>query len=244
MNREDGWWRAESVTGRVRYRVPPELTNTREMVLAHGSRRYRIILPRAADELIDEARFEVDEFLPYWADLWPSAKALARYLLDHPEESEGASIIELGAGVALPSLVLRSLGRNPLITDWAGEALAFAQSNMAINGLDAARTAILDWRHPPEHFGRFDLAIGADLVYEARNPALLAHLLPRMLAPNGRFLLADPGRKHFATFCRLLLDDGWTMTECATIDEPQDTVNGLKVSTIRIVAFSCGLEPD
>lgn len=220
--------------------MPPELTNTREVVFNHGPHRFRIVLPRAADELIDEARFAVDEFLPYWADLWPSATALARYLLDHPEITDGATMIELGAGVALPSLALRSLGRDPLITDWAEDALVFAQSNMALNGFDASRIAILDWRHPPADLGPTDLAIGADLVYEARNPALLVQLLPKMLTQTGRFVLADPGRKHFATLRDLLQRDGWTMTELATIDEPQDTANGVKISTVRIVEFRRG----
>ncbi len=220
--------------------MAPDLTNMREVTFTHDATRLHVVLPRAAEELIDEARFAVDEFLPYWADLWPSATALARYLLDHPEVSDDVSIIELGAGVALPSLALRSLGRDPLVTDWTEEALVYAQSNITLNGFDAARTALLDWHHPPEDLGLFDLAIGADLVYEARNAEVLAHRLPQILTPTGRFLIADPGRSHFAVFCHRLQRDGWLMTELAAIDEPQETANGVRMSTIRIVEFRRG----
>ena len=37
----------------------------------------RSLRPPSADELIDEAAFDEDEFLPYWAELWPSGVALA-----------------------------------------------------------------------------------------------------------------------------------------------------------------------
>ena len=40
----------------------------------------RLASPRSAEELINEADFARDERLPYWADVWPSAIAMARAL--------------------------------------------------------------------------------------------------------------------------------------------------------------------
>src|SRR5215212_8181671 len=56
--------------------------DTREERFEHGTFRVDVLLPRAADALIDEAEFEADERLPYWADLWPAARGLTRHLLD------------------------------------------------------------------------------------------------------------------------------------------------------------------
>jgi predicted nicotinamide N-methyase len=74
--------------------------DTREERFVHGDWSVDVLLPRAADALIDEAEFDADERLPYWADLWPSARALTRHLLENPPAERLA--VELGAGVALP----------------------------------------------------------------------------------------------------------------------------------------------
>jgi hypothetical protein len=42
-----------------------------------GDRTLAIVRPRSAEDLIDEADYARDERLPYWAELWPSARVLA-----------------------------------------------------------------------------------------------------------------------------------------------------------------------
>lgn len=177
---------------------------TRTEPFSHGAFRAEILLPRSADELIEEGTFDADERLPYWAELWPSARALARWLLDHPPTG---SVIELGAGIALPSLALRHLGLDPLATDWYPEALEFARTNAERNGLGPLRTRVLDWREVPE-VGRFDGVIAADVLYELRNSQALATVLPRLVAPGGRVLVADPGRNYLPGFRRKMEEAG------------------------------------
>jgi predicted nicotinamide N-methyase len=197
---------------------------------AHGDFDVEVLLPRAADELIDEAEFEADERLPYWADLWPSARGLARHLLDAlPPDRR---IVELGCGVALPSLALRHLGRDPLATDYYDDALRFARVNAARNGLGPLRTALLDWRAPPAD-ARFDLALAADVLYEQRNAASLAALLPRLLADDGRMLLADPGRVYLGEFRGAIESFGWTMSSVDERTEISDEKTGA-TSLVRI----------
>ena len=206
--------------------------DVREERFAHGEWEVEVILPRAADELIDETEFAGDERLPYWAELWPSARGLARHLLDTEYESTevreygtasgrwaGVRVLELGCGVALPSLALRSRGAEVLATDWYADALRFARANAARNGLAPLRTELLDWRHPPGGWG-YDLVIAADVLYEPRNGPILAGLLPRVTAPGGTVLIADPGRIYAADFLRLMRDTGWTAEEADARMEP------------------------
>ncbi len=202
----------------------------REESFAHGDFRVRMLLPRAADALIDEAEFEADERLPYWADLWPSARGLTRHLLDRPPSEQ--RIVELGAGVALPSLALRSLGSDPLATDYYADALRFAEANAARNGLSPLRTALLDWRDPPAGQG-WELVVAADVVYEQRNGEALAALLPRVLADGGRMLLADPGRVYFGEFRDRMEEMDWAVEEIDVRTETSDPVTGA-TSTVRI----------
>jgi predicted nicotinamide N-methyase len=196
---------------RARYEV-------REECFEHGGWGVELILPRAADALIDEAEFDADERLPYWADLWPSARALARHLLDAGVVG-GGTALELGCGVALPSLVLREQGVDVLATDWYAEALRFAGANAHRNRLAPLRTALLDWRHPPTERGAFTRIVAADVLYEARNSALLAELLPRLAAPGAGVLLADPGRVHVPAFLERMRALGW---EPEQVDERRE----------------------
>lgn len=204
--------------------------DVREERFAHGPFSVEVILPRAADQLIDEAEFDADERLPYWADLWPSARALARHVLDRPPAEKTA--VELGCGVALPSLALRSLGTDVLATDYYGDALLFARANAHRNGLGPLATALLDWRHPPAE-SRFDLVLAADVLYELRNAEALAALLPQIVAPEGRVLLADPGRVYQADFRNRMYFAGWRAEEADVRTEVSDPATGA-TSTVRI----------
>lgn len=195
--------------------------DTREEPFEHGEWRASILLPRAADALIDEAEFADAERLPYWADLWPSARALARHLLDAPPAAPAA--LELGSGVALPSLALRRLGTDAVATDWYMDALRFASVNSERNGLGPLRTLLLDWRDPPEN-EPYPLVVAADVLYEMRNAELLAALLPRVVAPGGRALMADPGRVYLPEFRNRMYALGWRTAEIDRRDEDRSTI--------------------
>jgi predicted nicotinamide N-methyase len=190
---------------------------------AHGDVRLEILLPEAADELIDETEFEYDERLPYWADLWPSARALARHLLDTPDATPA---LELGAGVALPSLALRSRGVRVLATDYYDDALRFAEANAARNSLAPLPTALLDWRDLPPTLGRWPRAVAADVLYEKRNVAYLIEVLGRVVAADGTATIADPGRVYLPEFRDAAQSAGWSLREWSVEEEAPQAPRG------------------
>ena len=55
----------------------------REERIVIAGRELVIARPDDPERLIDEERFEEDEFMPYWAELWPSGVALAGYVRTH-----------------------------------------------------------------------------------------------------------------------------------------------------------------
>lgn len=101
-----------------------------------------VLRPRDPEALLDEA-FAHEEYLPYWAELWPSAPVLAQRLAER-DDLHGLRILELGCGLALPSLFAASRGAGVVATDWAPDALELLHANAARNGvtLQARR---LDW---------------------------------------------------------------------------------------------------
>ena len=87
-----------------------------------GGRDLRLLRPRDTEALLDEEAFEHEEFLPYWAELWPSSLALARTIAGRA--LRGARTLELGCGLGLPSIAAALAGGRVLATDWSPEAIA------------------------------------------------------------------------------------------------------------------------
>jgi predicted nicotinamide N-methyase len=158
--------------------------------LVVGGVELALLRPSSPEELIDETVFEDDEFLPYWAELWPASLALAAAL----PEVAGLRVVELGCGLGLPSLVAAARGAEVTATDWAADAVELLRDNAARNRLEV-RVEVRDWREPWDE--RFDLAVAADVLYEQRNVEPLLERL-RELAP--RALLGLAGRPYEAEF--------------------------------------------
>jgi len=169
-----------------------------EHVVALPDRELLLLAPRDGEELLSEEAFAHEEFLPYWAELWPSALALARVIARRP--LTGRRTIELGCGLGLPAIAAAAAGARVLATDWSPDAVAMTARNAARNGV-ALATRLFRWDEPPEPLGApWPLVLASDVLYEARNVAPLLALLPRLTAAGGEVWLADPGRAPAAGF--------------------------------------------
>jgi predicted nicotinamide N-methyase len=97
-----------------------------------GGRTLRVMRPPQADALIDEEAFDEDEFLPYWAELWPSGVALAKVVAGLP--LRGVRVLEIGAGLGLPSLSAALGGADVLATDRAADAVELLLAMQSATG--------------------------------------------------------------------------------------------------------------
>ncbi|HET8528690.1 MAG TPA: methyltransferase domain-containing protein [Gaiellaceae bacterium] len=167
-----------------------------EETIEVAGRTLTLLRPPSAEELIDEAAFDADEFLPYWAELWPSGLELAEHV--GALDLRGRRVLELGAGLGLPSLAAALRGAEVLATDWAEDAVALLRANAARNGV-ALRSEVVRWDAPEPLLREapWDLVLAADVLYEQRNADQLASLLPRLGAET---LLAEPGRPFARAF--------------------------------------------
>jgi predicted nicotinamide N-methyase len=170
-----------------------------EEVIPLAGRQLLLLRPRDSEALLRQEAFEREELLPYWAELWPSGVALARTL--SRRALRGARTLELGCGLGAASIVAALNGGRVLATDWSPGAIELTERNARRNEA-TLRTARCTFADAPglhaEH--AWDLVLAADVLYERRNVALLLDVLPRLLAPGGEVLLADPGRPAAPAF--------------------------------------------
>ena len=168
-----------------------------------GDTTVNVIRPRSAEDLIDEAAFERDERLPYWAELWPSSTVLANFVAG--DRRPRGRAIELGAGIGVVSIAAALAGYDVLATDYYDDALLFARANAWRNLGREIETTLVDWRAIPATLPRFDVVLASDVLYESRYAPLVASTIDRFLAPRGVAYVADPGRvaaNAFVDACR------------------------------------------
>jgi len=161
---------------------------SRRIVLPNGD--LRLLQPEDASALPDAGAIEWAPITPYWSVLWRSGAALAREV--DVADLRGRRVLELGCGLALPSIAAARAGAVVLATDGSPDALPLVARNAEANGVHLD-TATVDWAEPARLLKRapFDLVLGADVLYERNSIGALLSLLPR-LAPEA--WIADPGR--------------------------------------------------
>lgn len=161
---------------------------------------------------------------PHWARSWPSATALAVAL--EAEDLDDVRVLELGCGLGLPSLAAARAGARVLATDLSPAAVALTALNAERNGVRLA-AEVADWAAPDRLLAAapWDLVVGADVLYGWRAEHLLGELLPRLVAPGGAALLADPGREPAGRF--LDAAGGWDVRS-----EPS-AVSGVALHLLR-----------
>jgi predicted nicotinamide N-methyase len=157
-------------------------------------------------EKLSGQRRKSDELrLPYWAELWDSAMGIGQFLISEPSPAHGSTALDLGCGMGLTGMVASALGYRVVMADIEPEALLFAQLNSP-----RASTRCLDWR-TGQLGQRFDLIIGADVLYDRKQWQYLEPFWQTHLNPAGRVLLGEPGRQTGDLFIDWLADRGWIL---------------------------------
>jgi predicted nicotinamide N-methyase len=191
-------------------------------------RTFLIQRPAEPDRLLDhpsvQAAFAYDEYMPYWADLWPAARMLAKAVL-RENWPPGLATLELGCGLGLPGVAALSQGWHVTFSDYDSTALEFAATNARLNGFTDFELLALDWRQPPAR--TFPLILASDLMYEERNVAPVVNFLKKVLGGEGVCLLTDQDRKPAPLLRQTLRENGFTFaTQMMRAGQPGLRVKG------------------
>jgi predicted nicotinamide N-methyase len=208
----------------ARLRARIEATNaTTDEVLSIGPLRIPFTRVTDPDAVLDSVADAIDrreratgvreddvQHLPYWAELWDSAYGVARRVVDR-SASWGLRkhhVLDLGCGLGLAGTVAAAVGADVLLADIEEPALLFARLNTLRYG---SRTRRLDWQKDRLD-QRFDLILGADILYDKTQWPFLEPFWRHHLAKSGTVVLGEPGRQTGDLFVDWIADKGWSLS--------------------------------
>jgi predicted nicotinamide N-methyase len=132
---------------------------------------------------------------PFWAFAWAGGQALARYLLDHPQEAAGRSVVDFATGSGLVAIAAMKAGAaRVLASDIDPFCAAAVALNAAANGVAVDFTGEDLLQRPPPAAG---LITAGDICYEAPLAERVMAWLRAARDLGARVLIGDPGRSYF-----------------------------------------------
>ncbi|HET9083192.1 MAG TPA: 50S ribosomal protein L11 methyltransferase [Candidatus Limnocylindrales bacterium] len=131
--------------------------------------------------------------IPFWAFAWAGGLALSRWLLDHPDEVAGRTVLDFATGSGLVAIVAARLGG----TVSAVDIDPFAEAAVSLNArADHVRVSYVTRDLLDEPPPSVDVLLAADTWYEG---PLADRVLPWLRAASAvgvRVLVGDPGRRY------------------------------------------------
>jgi predicted nicotinamide N-methyase len=131
---------------------------------------------------------------PFWAFAWPGGQALARYILDHPEQVAGRSVLDFGAGSGLVAIAAAKAGAaRVLAAEIDHFAVAAIASNAALNRVAVSVTTgeVIDTAEPG-----WEVVTAGDVCYEQPMADRVTAWLGDLARRGCLVLLGDPGRAY------------------------------------------------
>jgi predicted nicotinamide N-methyase len=140
---------------------------------------------------------------PYWAKVWASAHAMTQFLQEEPSWVQNKIVLEIGAGVGIPSFCIASLTKKIIISDYAPDAVAVLQKNIDHLALNNAQAACIDWNTISEDI-TVDTILLSDTNYEPSAHNHLILLIDKFINKGSTIILATPNRLASNPFIELI----------------------------------------
>lgn len=154
-----------------------------------------------------------DERIPYWTEIWPSAIGMSEFIIEHKAMFQQKKVIEIGSGLALPSIVASEYAGTITITDYLEDAISFAKINAVENQIHLAEYKILDWRNI--NLGTtYDIVLASDITYEKRTFEYVPKAIHTLLNHDGVCIIAEPNRSMAKEFYLNELPQHFKVVKC------------------------------
>ncbi len=141
---------------------------------------------------------------PYWAQLWPAARALCQFLAEQPHWVQDKKVLELAAGLGLPSLLAAQFAKEITCSDYIPEAADCIQRSIEYNGFQNMQGCVLDWNALPAHLTA-DVLLVSDINYEPAVFETIYKVIAGFLDAGTIILLSTPQRLMAKPFIERLV---------------------------------------
>jgi predicted nicotinamide N-methyase len=118
--------------------------------------------------------------------------------------------MDLGCGMGLAGVAAGRMGMHVLFADLETPALVFARLN-SLSDRDHVRFRKVNWQ-TDRLKERFDLILGADIVYDRSQWTFLDTFFQAHLSAGGAVLIGEPGRSSGEEFEPWITARGWKLT--------------------------------
>ncbi len=174
--------------------------------------------------LVQQRYRQGDIPFPYWSKVWPSALALGDFLLRNIDLIKNKRIVELAAGLGLPSMIAAEFAAHVWCSDYLAEPVAIMQRSALHNGLNNLQAKILNWQSLPDDL-QADVVLLSDINYEPKEFELQYQLINSLLQNNTVVILSTPQRLSGKKFIEQLLPLCKHQKEIIGFSEEKEAIN-------------------
>ena len=149
-------------------------------------------------------RTNTGEPFPFWAKIWPASKAVCLFIDAYKEIFNGKNVLEVAAGLAIPSLMVAKAG-NPkkiIATDYLNCVLPYITENAGLNNV-SVDAEIYNWENLPP-YKDIDILILSDVNYSPEAFPHVMALIKHFIALKAMVILSTPQRITAVQFIDLL----------------------------------------
>lgn len=140
---------------------------------------------------------------PFWAKIWPSSKAMSAFLTLEPYWVKSKNVLEIGAGIGLPSFSIAKVANKVIVTDHSPDAVDLINKNIEHFHLDNMKAICADWNDFPEQVST-DTVLLSDVNYAPDAFGPLLTLIGKLMAEGAVIVIATPERIMAVPFVEAL----------------------------------------
>ena len=130
---------------------------------------------------------------PYWAQVWPSAFALCEFIATEPQWLENKKVLELAAGLGLPSFLAAQIATEVVCSDYVPAAVELMQQSIERNQLSTTKATVIDWNNITDDLS-CDVLLLSDINYEPQVFETVFNVIVSFLQKGTTVILSTPQR--------------------------------------------------
>jgi predicted nicotinamide N-methyase len=167
----------------------------------------QLLIPDPADvkSVYEQTASRADSrIFPYWTRIWPAARVMSTYLLEEKNWVAGKHVLELGAGIGLPSFTAAPFAKSVVVSDVDSDAVELLNKNILSSNLNDMSAIQANWNNHIIPNPNINTLLLSDVCYDPSQYDQLVKLILSYKDQGSAILITAPQRISSATFHTLL----------------------------------------